>query len=56
VGEDVKLTVPVGAFAPLDAVSVTVAAHDVALPVATDTGEHATIVDVGSTRRVIVNV
>ncbi len=49
VGEDVKLTDPVGVLAPLDAVSVTVAVHDVALPVLTDAGEQATAVDVGST-------
>ena len=49
VGEDVKLTVPVGVLAPLELVSVTVAVHVVALPVATDVGEHATLVDVGST-------
>jgi hypothetical protein len=49
VGEDVKLTVPVGVVAPLVAVSVTVAVHDVALPTTTDVGEHATLVDVEST-------
>ncbi len=46
VGADVKLTVPVGVLT-LDAVSLTVAAHDVALPVPTDVGEHATTVEVG---------
>ena len=56
VGEDVKLTVPVGVLAPLDAVSVTVAVQVVALPVATDVGEHATCVDVGSTDVMVEDV
>jgi len=47
VGEAVKLTDPDGVVAPLDAVSVTVAVHDVALPTTTDDGEQATLVDVG---------
>jgi hypothetical protein len=49
VGEDVKLTEPVGVLAPLDAVSVTVAVHDVPVPTVTDDGEHETLVDVAST-------
>jgi len=48
VGADAKLTVPVGVLAPLDAVSVTVAVHVVALPVTTEAGEHPTLVEVGS--------
>jgi hypothetical protein len=48
VGADVKLTVPVGVLAPLEAVSVTVAVHVDALPVLTDPGEQDTPVDVGS--------
>ena len=48
VGEDVKLTDPVGVVAPDEAVSVTVAVHVDALPVATELGEQLTLVDVGS--------
>jgi hypothetical protein len=47
VGCEVNLTVPVGLVAPLDAVSVTVAVHVVALPVDTEPGEQLTLVDVG---------
>ncbi len=53
-GEAPKLTVPVGVLAPLVAVSVTVAVHDVALPAAADVGEQPTMVEVGSTMVVIV--
>ena len=56
VGEDVKLTVPVGVLAPLAAVSVTVAVHVAAVPVVTVVGEHATVVDVGSTAGVACQV
>jgi hypothetical protein len=49
VGDEVKLTVPVGVLTPLDAVSLTVAVHDVAVPVATGEGEHATTVEDGFT-------
>jgi len=49
VGDAVKLTVPDGVLAPLDAVSVTVAVHDAELPTVTDEGEQPTPVDVGST-------
>ena len=48
VGAELKLTVPVGVLAPLDTVSVTVAVHIEALPVATDDGEQLTLVDDGS--------
>ena len=41
VGEDVKLTVPVGVLAPPGWVSVTVAVHVVAVPVLTALGEQA---------------
>ena len=43
----VKLTVPVGAVAPVDAVSVTTAVHEVAWLTATLEGEHVTAVVVG---------
>ena len=47
VGDDVKLTVPVGVLAPLVWVSVTVAVQVVAVPVLTEAGEQATaVVDV----------
>ena len=49
VGDAVKLTVPDGVLAPLDAVSVTIAAHEVEPPTVTDEGEQPTLVDVGST-------
>ncbi len=49
VGELVKLTVPVGALAPLDAVSFTITMHVVALPSVGDAGEQSTVVDVEST-------
>jgi hypothetical protein len=39
--------VPVGAFVPLAALSVTVAVHVVALPATTGCGSHLTIVVVG---------
>jgi hypothetical protein len=48
VGEDVKLTVPDGALAPVAAVSVTVAVHVDGLPASTEDGEQPTPVDVGS--------
>jgi hypothetical protein len=48
VGDEAKLTVPVGVLAPLEAVSVTVAVHVEGAPVVTDEGEHATLVDVGA--------
>jgi hypothetical protein len=48
VGADVNATVPVGVLAPLLAVSPTVAVHVVGLPVMTDAGAQATVVDVGS--------
>jgi hypothetical protein len=58
VGDTVKLTVPVGVEAPLEAVSVTIAVHAVGLPTATAVGEQATVVAVGSTTEVtdVVNV
>jgi hypothetical protein len=46
VGAAVKLTVPVGMGAPLTAVSLTVAVHEVPLPTGTEDGEHPTLVDV----------
>ena len=49
VGDALKLTVPGGALAPLNAVSVTVAVQVLALPVVTEFGEQATLVDVAST-------
>jgi hypothetical protein len=48
-GGQLKLTVPDGVVAPLDAVSVTVALHTVALSTVTELGEQPTLVDVGST-------
>ena len=48
VGRAVQVTVPVGVLARLEAVSITIAVHVIARPVATDKGEHATPVDVAS--------
>ena len=42
----VNVTVPVGVVAPVVLVSVTVAVHDVACPMKTVDGLHATVVDV----------
>jgi hypothetical protein len=47
-GEELKLTSPPGVPTGLEAVSVTVALHVVAVPVAGDDGEHKTVVDVAS--------
>jgi hypothetical protein len=49
VGDELKLTDPVGVLAPLEGVSVTIAVHVVALPNVSDVGEQATLVEVGST-------
>jgi hypothetical protein len=49
VGEDVKLTVPVGVLAPLEAVSVTIAVHVTSPLVTTGEAEQPTLVDVEST-------
>ena len=49
VGEALRLIIPVGVFAPLEAVSVTVARHVVAAPSVSEVGEHDTLVEVEST-------
>jgi hypothetical protein len=44
-----NVTIPVGLVAPVDAVSVTVAVHEVDAPTSTELGTHKTAVVVGST-------
>jgi hypothetical protein len=49
----VKLTVPVGAVCPEDAVSLTVAVHKVDWPTIPDEGEQVRVVDVESLPKII---